>query len=204
MTATETAAPKPSPRRRLSPELRREEVLAAAAEQFDRHAYDQLTAEKLAEGCGVSVGLLYHYFGNKRDLYVACLERAIAELVAAVEDPGSGLSPDERLPHIMDTYLDWVAEHPRRYLAVLRGGIGMDDEVHARVQVARERFVRFIAEGLGVQEPGPALVLAIWGFMGFVEATCARWLQDPQVGREDARGLLLETGLATFARALAR
>ena len=190
-------------RTRLEPELRRERVLTAATRLFEREPYDQLSTLRLAESCGVSEGLIFHYFGSKRGLYVACLDRKLTELVASIRDPGADLPLDERLRGAIDSYLDFVERYPRGYTAVLGGGIGTDPEVERLVERARERFSGLIVRGLGLTDAAPDFELAVWGWMGFVEATCTRWLRTRRVEREAVRELLTDTALATFGRALA-
>jgi AcrR family transcriptional regulator len=190
-------------RTRLAPDDRRERVLAAATTLFENEPYDQLTTQRLAEGCGVSEGLVYHYFGTKRGLYVACVERKLSELVRSIRDPGADLPIEERLRGAIDSYLDFVERFPRGYTAVLGGGIGTDAEVEGLVEDARARFCRLIVRGLGVEQPSPRFDLAVYGWMGFVEAACTRWLRTPGIERDDVAELLTETALATFGRALA-
>lgn len=198
-----TQAAPTAKRTRMDPDVRRERVLTAARKLFELHPYDQLTTQRLADGCGVSEGLLFHYFGSKRGLYIACLELSIAEFVGSIEDPGPDLPLDERLRHALDSYLDFVERYPRSYAAVLRGGIGTDNDVHARIEEARGRFSDLIMRGLGIDDPAPSFSLAIWAWMGFVEAACTRWLAEREVSREELRDLLAQTALATFTRALA-
>lgn len=187
----------------MTPEIRREEVLLAARELFEKHPYDQLTTAQLAEGCGISEGLIFHYFGSKRGLYIACLERGLQDFLGAIEDPGPPMPLDQRLRHSIDSYLDFVEQYPRGYAAVLRGGIGMDDEVHELIEGAREGFCAQITAGLGIDDPSPALVVAIWGWMGFVENSCARWVTLREIPRDELRDLLADMALNTFTRALA-
>lgn len=200
--ARQTTRPAPK-RTRLHPDLRRERLLKAARKLFESRPYDELTTQGLADGCGVSEGLIFHYFGSKRGLYVACLELSIAEFVGSIEDPGPELPLDERLRHALDSYLDFVERYPRSYAAVLRGGIGADGEVHDLIEEARGRFSALIMRGLGIEDPAPSFSLAIWAWMGFVEAACTRWLAQREVEREELRDLLAQTALATFSRALA-
>ena len=78
----------------------------------------------------------------------------------------------------------------------------MDDEVHGLIERARERFCALIAGGLGIEHPSPSFVVAIWGWMGFVENSCARWVSEHEISREELRDLLVHMALATFGRVL--
>ena len=78
-------------RRRLEPQHRREELLDTAAARFAEKPYEDVLMEDIAARAGVSRALLYHYYPNKRDLYVAIFRRASNRFLARV-------SPDGQLP----------------------------------------------------------------------------------------------------------
>lgn len=73
------------PARRLPPEERREQILAAALPCFARRGYVGAGTRDLARAAGISEPILYRHFGDKADLFRAVVERAGDQLVAAVE-----------------------------------------------------------------------------------------------------------------------
>ena len=58
-------------RRRLSPDDRRNELLALGAEVFGQRPYDEVRIDEIAELPGVSRALMYHYFPDKRAFFAA-------------------------------------------------------------------------------------------------------------------------------------
>lgn len=52
----------------------REAILAAATHQFSRHGYDRASMRAIAAEAGVDQALLAHYFGSKRQLFIAAVE----------------------------------------------------------------------------------------------------------------------------------
>jgi AcrR family transcriptional regulator len=58
------------PRRRLTPDARRAELLRAGERVFTEAAYEDVSIEDIALAAGVSKNLLYHYFEGKRGLYL--------------------------------------------------------------------------------------------------------------------------------------
>ena len=60
--------------RRLSVEERRAEILDAATTTFASLPYGDVSAQLIAQRCGVSEGLIFHYFGSKAGLYAAFLQ----------------------------------------------------------------------------------------------------------------------------------
>ena len=60
-----------TPRQRLSPDTRREQLLELGVRLFATRTLDEISIDLLAEEAGISRGLLYHYFGNKQDFHEA-------------------------------------------------------------------------------------------------------------------------------------
>src|SRR5680860_509282 len=87
-----------STRTRLPRAERMEQTVSAAHALFAERGYAAVTMDGVAAAVGVTKPLLYNYFGNKEQLYLACLERAgdglVATVVAAV---GEATEPAEAL-----------------------------------------------------------------------------------------------------------
>ncbi|MFF5445613.1 TetR/AcrR family transcriptional regulator [Streptomyces sp. NPDC012888] len=74
---------------------RREQMLAAATEEFGTHGYAGASLAAVAARVGVTKTLLHQYFGTKEDLYVACLVPAGDRLLGAVRE---AMGPDGTTP----------------------------------------------------------------------------------------------------------
>ena len=77
---------------RLDAAERREQILDAATGLFAERGYDEVRIDDIASSAGVTRGLVHHYFGGRKEVYLALLER----LGAAREDqlrPPVGRSP---------------------------------------------------------------------------------------------------------------
>ena len=55
---------------RLTPEQRREQILAAAHTLFAERPYDEVSVEDIASAAGVTRGLVHHYFGGRKDVFI--------------------------------------------------------------------------------------------------------------------------------------
>src|SRR5690349_21331480 len=75
-----TAMASSGPRTRLDVDVRREQLLDAGVALFARRSWEEVSIDGIAAACGVSRGLLYHYFKGKREFYVASVERAVQRL----------------------------------------------------------------------------------------------------------------------------
>lgn len=65
-------------RTRLTPDTRRAEILEVARRAFAGNDDASVSQAEIAEPAGVIAGLVNHYFGVKRELYLAVLEDAAA------------------------------------------------------------------------------------------------------------------------------
>lgn len=66
-------------------ERSREEIYQAALEEFGTSGYDKVNMERICGNHGISKGMMYHYYSNKDELFLLCVERAFADLKAHVE-----------------------------------------------------------------------------------------------------------------------
>lgn len=62
------------------PERTRRAILAAATAEFAANGFDGASVNAVAERAGINKRMLYHYFGNKEDLFLVVLEEAYADI----------------------------------------------------------------------------------------------------------------------------
>lgn len=71
---------------------KKEAVLAAGISEFARKSYMEVKTDTIVKKCGISKGLLFHYYGSKKKFYLCCLSRALETLTRteeAVQKPES-------------------------------------------------------------------------------------------------------------------
>src|SRR5438094_7460926 len=73
-------------RQRLTAEARRQAVLDTACRVFSRSSYRGATTAEIAREAGISEPILYRHFGSKRDLYLACIDRAWQDLLPVASE----------------------------------------------------------------------------------------------------------------------
>jgi AcrR family transcriptional regulator len=194
-------------RTRLDPGVRREQILAAAREVFVAEDYANASMEAVATRAGVTTGLVNHYFGTKRDLYLAVVEDLAAGLPEMVQIDETELPLEELVDRNLDRFLD-AFERNHEVLAVLlgdRGGLGRDPEVAAIMSRARDGIVaRMAVNHAGGAEPSPELMLALRVFQGAAEAAVNEWLRRGRASREEIRALLARTLIAMVGDLSAR
>jgi AcrR family transcriptional regulator len=193
------ARPVVSPRRRLSRDARRAELLRAGERVFTEKAFDDVSIEDIAAAAGVSKNLLYHYFTGKRELYIATI-RAATEAMLERTEPDMRLAPIERLRRSIDRHLRHVEEHAAGYIQLVRGA-GSDPEIGAIVADAHRRVVKRIIGSLplGGAAPPPGLELAVYGWIAFIDQVTIAWLQRGTLSRDDLREMLVHQFVGILA-----
>lgn len=178
-------------RTRFPIDERRSQLVRVGLQEFSRRPYDAVSIDEIAAAAGVSKGLLYHYFPSKRDFYIAVIEAAATEL-REVTEPEPELGEIERLRVSLDAYLAYVEQHAEAYVALMRGGIGSDDQIRRIVDETRDVVVGRVFSRLGLNgEPSPILRLTVRGWIGYVEAASLDWLERRDASLEELRDLLV-------------
>jgi AcrR family transcriptional regulator len=111
--------PPPPPRPPGRPEdptlkaKREGEIVAAAAELFARRGYADTQMQTIADHLGVGNGTVYRYFRTKESLFLAAVERGLAELTAEM-DPVMTADGDPlaQMREAIRTYLRFFHRRP--------------------------------------------------------------------------------------------
>src|ERR1700729_3007126 len=108
----------PAPRwQRLDHDERRRQILACARRLFSERSYDAVSTTDLAAEAGVARGLLHHYFGTKRDLYLEVI-RSLVRMPAQpvpLQAPGRGL--EAVISASVDRWLTMLERNREMWLA---------------------------------------------------------------------------------------
>ena len=184
--------------RRLEPDARREQLLQCAIRVFGEKPYAEVSTTEIAAAAGIARGLLNHYFGTKRDLYLEVVRR----LVAVPEVDGLLLKGSLRFR--IDTgvswFLDAVAPHGSTFLAVTgAGGIGDDPEIEAILDEADDLAARRVLEVVGLDAGDDRHRAIVRAYGGLAKAGVREWQRGGSLTRDDLH-LLLTSCLYTIVR----
>ena len=64
---------------------KKELILSSGMKEFSQKPYKEASTDSITKACGISKGLLFHYFGSKKEFYFFCLERAMEKLTAQAQ-----------------------------------------------------------------------------------------------------------------------
>ncbi|MFF0815452.1 TetR/AcrR family transcriptional regulator [Rhodococcus sp. NPDC003318] len=173
-------------RTRMSPAERRAQLLDLGARMLAERPLEQISVEEIADQAGVSRGLLFHYFASKHDFHLAIVRHAGADMLANTE-PDPTLRPMEMLHASVSAYVDYVSANRNTYLSLLRGSASGDEEMRDEFERTRavqaDRIVSHLPR-LGIA-PDARIILAVRGWIAFVEEATITWLRDPQISRDE-------------------
>lgn len=98
---------------RRNPDASRQRILAAATEVFSEQGLDGARVDEIADRSGINKRMLYHYFGNKDELFGAVLEELYETICrgSATLDLDAG-SPPEAIHRLVDFALNFYLDNP--------------------------------------------------------------------------------------------
>ncbi|WP_280251079.1 TetR/AcrR family transcriptional regulator [Nocardia abscessus] len=204
-TAADAGADPALPRRRrLEPDERRAQILACAIDMFGERPYAAVSTAELAQRAGVARGLINHYFGNKRDLYLAVVRRMVTlpRLDDMIEPTGSWR---ERVDASVRWLLDTIAEHGSTWVKVTsHEGVGDDPEVQqildAADDAAAERLLLMV--GLADSAHDAEMRAMVRAYGGLVKVAGREWITRGTLTREQVHDLLCDMLLTLVTESL--
>jgi len=177
---------------RLTSEARRSQLLEVAGRLFAKLGFHGLSMERLAETAGVSKPVLYQHFPGKRDLYLALVRDAVAEMEAQVSKALDGTDDNRARVHgAIAAYVDFVGD--RRFPLVFGpSGTADDDEVRAVVQEATDNVAQavgsLIAEDAGLDQAAAHLLGS--ALRGLAMDGARWWIEHPDLEKAEVVRLL--------------
>lgn len=190
-----------TPRRRLSVEDRRVEILEAAVTVFEQLPYEQVSVEAIAEAAQISMGLLYHYFPGKKALFLAAYEHLATGLVqrcmAQVTEAGAA-SKWEAVEACLEAYYDYAREHPGAVLMILRPGVGADEEISAFNDRLNEQMADLLSLLLDLRARATATRVALLAWTAFVDKAILEIIGGARVDRARFTALAVKVLLAAL------
>jgi AcrR family transcriptional regulator len=196
--------PRAATQRQAQAELTRRKLLEAAVEHFSARHFDDVATNEITETAGVAQGLLFHYFENKRGIYLEALRDAANSLnAAATPSPGDG-SPGEQFRQMLRAHLAFFSEHDGLALRLVLGGSGGDPEAWEIFDQSRWRTIEWTCQLLGLDVARPALRLMLRSCAGALDEATTYWLNNDRPFDPDAMVEVVIELLVTSLRCAAQ
>ena len=180
---------------RMEREERREQILRVATRLFALRPYSEVSVNDIAEQAGIARGLLHHYFGTKRELYLEVVRTA-----TQVPDVSMEVGPQDATGDVwsaaVDGFLGAIERSPDVWLnAVNVGGAERDDEVAAILDETREILSDQTLAAIGLahraDDPVVRAFMRAWG--GFVQELTVEWIGRERIDLDRVRTTMVAT-----------
>ena len=68
------------------PEERKQLILSTGIKEFSEKSYKDASTDHITKECGISKGILFHYFRSKKEFYLYCLNVAMESLTSQTKE----------------------------------------------------------------------------------------------------------------------
>lgn len=178
----------------MDPDERRDQILLVAARLFGDRPYSEVSVSDIAGEAGIARGLLHHYFGSKRELYLEVVRASAREPLGA--DPATVLGTERAWATAVDSFLAAIERNPTRWLTAANAGAPeSDDEVAAILDETREILAdqTLVVIGLDARADDPVVRAFIRAWGGFVQELTVEWVGRQRIDRDRVRRTMLAT-----------
>ena len=137
-------------------EMRRADILEKALAVFAEDGFSGATFQKIAQRCGVTRTTLYHYFNDKREIFLNTIKRFMDKVEEGIQEAmrcnlGSCAA---QLKAVLLSIMGICCEHQKLLAAILdyllqlqKEGNDTEDKIRRRTLRWRHIFSRIIIEG---------------------------------------------------------
>ncbi|MCY1713296.1 TetR/AcrR family transcriptional regulator [Caproiciproducens galactitolivorans] len=120
----------------------RQRILEASLREFSAKGYDGASLNTVCTKNDISKGIIYHYFKDKDEIYLFCVQECFEKLTSYITDAIKGMagSVEQRLRGYFDARLRFFAENPL-YLGIFTdAALNPHDSLLGDITEARKAF----------------------------------------------------------------
>jgi AcrR family transcriptional regulator len=136
-----------APTRRKSAEERREDILAVALEHFARGGYHGTSTEAIAREAGISQPYLFRLFRTKKELFLACDDRACEKVLDAFRRAAADAEPGHKLEAMGHAYEHELLPDRHALFMLMQGYVAASDpEIREHVRRKYGEVISVVSE----------------------------------------------------------
>ena len=177
-------------------------ILNAGFHVFSQNSYKKSPMREIAETAGISKALLFHYFQNKKDLYLFLWDACARITIREMEESGCYEQTDlfGSMDHGMQAKLRLMRQYPDIGTFAVRAFYEKDPEVSADIQKSMGQYLQVHAakklEKLDPEDFIPGIDLQMmykemyWASEGCLWEYIQRGIMDVNAMEKDFRALL--------------
>ncbi len=154
------------------------------AKLFAERPFNDVWIEEVAKEAGVSRGLVYHYFPNKRDFFSAIVGHGLRNAFE-ISAPDPSVPPDRWLLDGIDKLFTLAEENSNAFRAIYTSRHVLDEEVREAINDGRDLQVVRICEILTPgEEPTETMRTSIMAWSAMLDELLLDWLDGNETDRE--------------------
>lgn len=130
------------------PQKKQQAILNAGFHVFSQNSYKKSPMREIAETAGISKSLLFHYFQNKKDLYLFLWDACARLTIRVMEESGCYEQTDlfGGMDRGMQAKLRLMRQYPDIGVFAVRAFYEKDPEVSADIQASMDQYLAIHAQ----------------------------------------------------------
>ncbi|WP_195031584.1 TetR/AcrR family transcriptional regulator [Nocardia abscessus] len=157
----------------------RQRLVDAAVELFAERSYDEVAVADICRAADAAHGLVFHYFGTKRGLYLEAI-RDTSNRILQTHVLRPDISPVEQIRSAFTAQFSFLAAHRGLALRLVLGGRGADPEAWEVLEAGRWQTIEAWISLLGLDPQNQALRMMIRSIVGAIDEAAVYWLQNDE------------------------
>jgi AcrR family transcriptional regulator len=135
-------------------DLQRAGILRAAAELFAQRSFAGASMAQLAQACGVSKALLYHYYRDKEHLLFDIADRYVDGLLAIVDEVRAReLAPQQQLGALVRRFMQAYQHAQAQHMVLVQDVKFLSPGQRARIVAKQRAVVEAFAQAIAAIKP---------------------------------------------------
>lgn len=194
------------PRVRLPRNQRGQQLLDIAEGLFADRGFKDTSMEDVARAAGVTRTVVYGHYATKEAIFVACVQRARADLESRLGDLISldkgTVFMGEAFQRVVDVFFQILEQDPGRWAMLYSSGPGSSEDVGNQMATLRLDTANRIADVIGHYVPGmeyDRIHAYAHAISGVTEQLGSWWLANPATSRERIVALCRDFIMAGFS-----
>ncbi len=139
----------PAPRKRLTAQERREDLIAAATTEFAAKGFSGTSTEDIARRAGISQPYLFRLYGTKKELFLACVERCFDRVRATFRAAAQGAGEGAAFAAMGGAYMELIADRELLLMQLQTYAAAGDEGIRAHAQRHFQALADEVAELTG-------------------------------------------------------
>lgn len=157
------------PKERMKSAERREAILQAAIAEFAKHGLHGTSTVDIAEQVGISQPYIFRLFGTKKKLFIAAINYAIADIMAAFAKAVQ-TNPENSLDAMRESFNAFLVQ-PNRVLLMLQGfAAAADEDVRSVMRIRYQEIFDYAQQQSGASSQEVIDFLAAGLFLAVASA----------------------------------